>query len=115
MAGHPAEEKFAIDGAPSMTSGAVSPLVRRAARNVVLFQCPWGTLASRRSPFGARPRGRVIFVLAHVSSIKMSRSGFSSGCSRFNAARRSATSGRCRSEAMRTFFDRRTKLLQRGA
>ena len=50
----------------------------------------WGTLASTRWPFGARPRGRVIFVLAHVSSMKTSRFRLRSGCSRCNSSRLSA-------------------------
>jgi len=41
--------------APSTTRGAVSPVERRAARNVVVFQWRCGMLASRRSPLGARP------------------------------------------------------------
>ncbi len=30
--------------APSITNGAVKPVVRSAAKNVVVFQCPCGTL-----------------------------------------------------------------------
>ena len=67
----------------------------------------WGTLASTRWPFGARPRGRVIFVLAHVSSMKTSRSGLTNGCSRCSSSRLSAT--------IRTFFNSQTKPLQRRA
>jgi hypothetical protein len=99
--------------APSTNIGAVKPVVRRAARNVVIFQWPCGTLASRRSPLGARPRGGVMFILAQVSSINTSRSGFRSGCSRLNSSRLSATSGRSCSAAMSTFFDGQAKPLQR--
>ena len=33
------QEEFSVNGA-SITSGAVRPDVRSAARNVVVFQCP---------------------------------------------------------------------------
>jgi hypothetical protein len=55
-----------------------------------------------------------MFVLAHVSSMNTSRSGFRCGCSRRNSSRLSATSGRFLSEAMRTFFGDQTKLVQRS-
>src|SRR5450432_2565625 len=56
--------------APSRTSGAVRPLARKAATKVVVFQWPWGTLSTSLVPRKERPRGRVMFVLAHVSSKK---------------------------------------------
>ena len=42
---------------------------------VVVFQWPWGMAARHRSPQGARPRSRAIFVDAAVSSMKISLSG----------------------------------------
>lgn len=52
-----------------MTIGAVKPVVRNEATNVVVF--PWrnGTLSTSRLPFNQRPRGRVIFVFNQVSSM----------------------------------------------
>jgi hypothetical protein len=41
--------------APSKTQGAVIPLWRSAAKNVVVFQWPWGTAATTRAPRRARP------------------------------------------------------------
>jgi len=47
--------------------------------------------------------------------MKTSRSGLTNGCSRCSSSRLSATSGRSRSEAIRTFFNSQTKPLQRRA
>jgi len=52
-----------------------------------------------------------MFVVAQVSSIKTSRSGFRSGCSRLSSSRLAATSGRPRAAAMSTFSTvRRSRL-----
>ena len=51
------------------------PDSRRPAVKVVVFQWPCGTAARHRSPHGARPRKRAIFVDAAVSSMKISLSG----------------------------------------
>lgn len=44
---------------------------------VSVFQCPNGALDRNRSPFGHRPRKRVIFVVVPVSSMKISLCGAS--------------------------------------
>jgi hypothetical protein len=41
--------------AASITNGATIPLLRSPAMNVVVFQCPCGTLMDRRSPRRQRP------------------------------------------------------------
>src|SRR3954467_12303977 len=61
--------------APSSTSGATRPVVRSPHRNVVVCQCPCGTVQTRRSPFRAHPRAGVKAVVAQVSSRKTSRLG----------------------------------------
>jgi hypothetical protein len=63
--------------APSRTLGAVMPVSRRAPVKVVVFQWPWGMPARQRSPRGARPRRRAIFVDSTVSSMKTSLAGSS--------------------------------------
>src|SRR6266496_5640167 len=73
--------------APSTANGAVIPLRRRAATNVIVFQCPCGTRQTRRSPRGQRPLSRTILVLAAVSSMNTSRVGSSMACSRFQRRR----------------------------
>ncbi len=60
---------------PSRSIGAAMPDNRRPAVKVVVFQWPWGTAARHRSPHGARPRSRAIFVEAAVSSMKINLSG----------------------------------------
>ncbi len=91
--------------ARSTTNGAVSPVRRRAPTNVIVFQCPCGTLPTRRSPRGQRPRSRAILVLAAVSSMNTSLAGSSMACSRFQRRRARATSGRSCSAACRLFFE----------
>ena len=80
------------------------PDSRRPAVKVVVFQCPCGMGARHRSPHGARPRSRAIFVDAAVSSMKMSLSGSRSSWPSNQAMRRRKTSGRCCSEACAVFF-----------
>src|ERR1700692_1468174 len=91
---------------PSSTKGAVSPLWRRAATNVIVFQCPCGTRPTSRSPRGQRPLSRTIFVLAAVSSMNTNRLELSMLCSRIQRRRASATSARSCSAARRLFFER---------
>lgn len=57
----------------SMIHGAVRPSQRRPATKVCVFQWPNDARAFKRCPFRARPRGRVIFVVVAVSSMKTSR------------------------------------------
>jgi hypothetical protein len=56
--------------APSTTQGALIPLQRRAPTKVIVFQWPFGTRPTKRSPRTQRPLNRTIFVLAAVSSMK---------------------------------------------
>jgi hypothetical protein len=58
---------------PSNSQGAVIRSHRRAATNVSVFQWPYGTLSTRRSPTPQRPWVRVMLVLAQVSSMNTSR------------------------------------------
>jgi hypothetical protein len=66
-------EALAVDG-PSNRQGASMRSLRKAARKVAVFHLPCGTLSTRRSPFGAQPRRRVILVL--VQSLPPRRRGF---------------------------------------
>src|ERR1700704_1481940 len=90
---------------PSTTRGAVSPLRRRAATNVIVFQCPCGTRPISRSPRGQRPLSRTILVFAAVSSMNTNRAELSMPCSRIQRRRARATSGRSCSAARRLFFE----------
>src|SRR5580692_2706058 len=90
--------------APSITNGATIPSWRKQATKVIVFQCPWGTDATSRSPRGQRPLTRTMFVLVAVSSINTSRAGSSMPCSRIQRRRARATSARFRSAACRLFF-----------
>src|SRR5215472_10616628 len=88
-----------------MTKGAVTPLTRRPATRVVVFQGPCGTRPINRAPRRQRPRARAILVAVPVSSMKTSFLG-SSLCWRavFQWCRALATSGRCCSAACTVFF-----------
>src|SRR5690348_4908988 len=90
---------------PSMTIGAVKPLWRKAATNVIVFHSPSGIRPITRSPRAARPESRAILVLTAVSSINTSRAGSSMPCSRIQRRRARATSVRSRSAACRLFFE----------
>ena len=59
--------------APSTTVKQRTPSAFNAAINAVVFQWPCAILSTSRSPRFERPRSRVMFVLAHVSSMKISR------------------------------------------
>src|SRR5258708_17167564 len=80
--------------------------MRNAATRVSVFQWPCGTLATRRSPRGERPRCRTILVVTAVSSMKTRRGASSLDCSTFSSARAAATSGRSCSAACGVFFER---------
>src|SRR5664279_3898856 len=80
--------------------------MRSAATSVSVFQWPCGTLATRRSPRGERPRSRTILVVTAVSSMKTRRGALSLDCSTISSARAAATSGRSCSAACRVFFER---------
>ena len=60
---------------PSKTQGASMRSWRRAARNVMVFQCQNGALALTRSPRLPQPRRGAMLVLADVSSINTKRLG----------------------------------------
>lgn len=59
---------------PSSAKGAISPAVRNAQKNVVVFQCPQGALPRQRVPFKEHPRIGVMVVVAQVSSRNTRRS-----------------------------------------
>src|ERR1700733_7107397 len=67
-------EAFAVDRAVEQ-AGRIDAVIAKRARNVAVFHLPCGTLSTRRSPFGAQPRSRVMLVLVHVSSMKIRRLG----------------------------------------
>jgi hypothetical protein len=93
--------------APSMSHGAVNPLQRRPAMNVWLSQWPNGTAPGSRSPIGALPRSRVIFVLVEVSSMNTRRCGMARMMGSrlaIQVSRFLATSERARSLASSIFF-----------
>src|SRR5260370_2210863 len=96
--------KIAPVMARSMTKGAVIASWRNPARKVIVFQCPPCTRPTTRLPRLARPRKRAMLVEVPVSSRKTSRAGSRPGCSAFQAARASATSGRSCSLACTIFF-----------
>jgi hypothetical protein len=77
--------------APSITSGAVIPIVVRAARHLRFG--PWlrGTRPTTRSPRGTRPRVRVRLVCVLVSSRTTTRSVSQPAISVCQAARASAS------------------------
>jgi hypothetical protein len=79
----------------------------------VVRQCPCGTAATKRSPRGARPCVRAMFVAAQVSSRKTSLCASSFGRRAAQAARASATSARSCSAARRRFFARQAQPGQR--
>ena len=58
-------------------AGRVNPPTK-----VMVFQCPCGTAARQRWPFGAQPRRRAILVESPLSSMKIRLSGSSSAWSR---------------------------------
>ncbi len=98
---------------PSNTQGAVMPLARSPARNVMVDQRMNGTAATRRSPCVAQPRVRVMLVLAQVSSTKISRSGSTRPWYRFQRSRLRATSGRSCSAARRLFFEGQARVAKK--
>src|SRR3974390_2791713 len=89
-----------------MVCGAVMPCRRSAATKVIVFQWPWGTGPTSRSPRTQRPYSRTILVLAEVSSMNTSRDGSNMPCSRIQRRRAKATSARSCSAARNAFFER---------
>src|ERR1700722_7712328 len=89
--------------------------LRRAARNVAVFHLPCGTLSTRRSPFGAQPRSRVMLVLVHVSSMKIRRLG----SMRPDSLASARGAGLCRHDPARarrgSFFKRHANLAKEAA
>src|ERR1700740_3182668 len=78
---------------------------RKAARKVMVFQRPCGTLVGSLWPRGAHPRNAAISVLVQVSSMKTRRSGSTRSWYLIHWARRLGTSGRSRSPATTLFFE----------
>ena len=64
----------AIDRSVQHQRRQQSPGASRAQTNVVVCQWPYGVCPRQRLPLGERPQVGVMFVVAHVSSKKTSRS-----------------------------------------
>src|SRR6266550_2618864 len=62
---------------PSITKGATIPSWRSPTTRVMVFQWPWGTDPTNRSPRGQRPRSLTKLVLVAVSSINTNLAGSS--------------------------------------
>src|SRR5512133_4144828 len=90
---------------PSITNGATIPSWRSPTTSVMVFQWPWGTEPTNRSPRGQRPRSLTKLVLVAVSSINTNLAGSSRPCLRIQRRRARATSARSCSLARRLFFD----------
>src|SRR6266403_343528 len=71
----------------------------------MVFQWPWGTDPTNRSPRGQRPRSLTRLVLVAVSSMNTNLAGSSRPCLRIQRCRARATSARSCSVARRLFFD----------
>src|SRR6266446_5632443 len=90
---------------PSITKGATIPSWRSPTTRVMVFQWPWGTDPTNRSPRGQRPRSLTRLVLVAVSSMNTNLAGSSRPCLRIQRRRARATSARSCSVARRLFFD----------
>lgn len=80
---------------------------------MVVVQCPCGQPATRRWPRGARPRSRVMLVLAAASSMKTSLPAASCPCSARHSRRASATSARPCSAPWSVFIIRQPEAHER--
>src|SRR5258707_8936763 len=85
---------------PSITNGATIPSWRSPTTRVMVFQWPWGTDPTNRSPRGQRPRSLTKLVLVAVSSVNTNLAGSSRPCLRIQRRR-----ARACSVARRLFFD----------
>src|ERR1035437_8746511 len=92
--------------------GAINRSWRNPPTKVVVFQWPCGTEATQRRPLGDRPRLLAMLVVVHVSWIKTSLRGSSSGWFSRHSARAIRTSSRSFSLACRGFFKRQIPLVQ---
>ena len=90
--------------APSIVMQALVPSERTEEIMVVVRQWPCGAWPTSRSPLGARPRSRVMLVLAADSSMKTSRAGSSPLWPRRHRRRALATFSRFCSAAWSVFF-----------
>src|SRR5260370_727398 len=90
---------------PSITKGATIPSWRSPTTRVMVFQWPWGTDPTNRSPRGQRRRSLTRLVLVAVSSMNTNLAGSSRPCLRIQRCRARATSARSCSVARRLFFD----------
>ena len=98
------KETRPVDGA-SKTPGAVRPVTRSAASNVLVCHRAHGAWSWTRAPRRARPyRRRRLFVMP-VSSRKTRRVGSQVGAAACHTTRAAATSGRSCSEGRTVFFD----------
>ena len=91
--------------APSKTPGAVSPVTRNAARNVLVCQRPQGAWSWTRAPRGARPYRRSRLVVMPVSSRNTRWATSQVGAAACHATRAAATSGRSCSDGRTVFFN----------
>ena len=99
------EEARPVDGAVEDCPGAVRPVTRSAARNVLVCHRAHGAWSWTRAPRRARPyRRRRLFVMP-VSSRKTRRVGSQVGAAACHTTRAAATSGRSCSEGRTVFFD----------
>src|SRR5215813_2014349 len=89
---------------PSITNGATIPSWRSPTTRVMVFQWPWGTDPTNRSPRGQRPRSLTKLVLVAVSSMNTNLAGSSRPCLRIQRCRARATSARSCSVARRLFL-----------
>ena len=96
--------KISASVAPSMAMQAVEPSMRIDEIIVVVHQWPCGAESTSRWPPFARPRRRVMFVLAPDSSINTSFVVSSFACLAFQSSRACFTSGRFCSLARNAFF-----------
>ena len=90
--------------APSKTPGAVSPVTRHAARNVLVCQRPQRAWAWTRAPRGARPYRRSRVVVLPVSSRNTRWATSQVGAAACHATRAAATSGRSCSDGRTVLF-----------
>src|SRR6516165_1779019 len=70
---------------PSITKGATIPSWRNPTTRVMVFQWPWGTEPTNRSPRRQRPRSLTKLVLVAVSSMNTNLAGSSRPCLRIQA------------------------------
>ena len=101
-------EALAIDCAVE-DPGAVSPVTRNAARNVLVCRRPQGAWSWTRAPRGARPYRRSRLLVLPVSSSNTRWATSQVGAAACHATRAAATSGRSCSDGRTVFFNGQAK------